>query len=102
MAYTPVISQEENVVIIKCPGCKGSVMSFVERFAGNRDLEDLEDFRERGFSISTIPVRRLGVQTDCACSSPGTVQTISPSVSVSPRPKAAPTGKPLLKLPKRP
>ena len=98
MAYTPIISQEENVVVVKCPTCRGSVMNFIERFAGNRDVEDMEHYRERGFNVSTITVRRLGVQEDCRCSAL-TAPQVKPAAPT--QPKVAPTGKPLLRMPRK-
>lgn len=98
MAYTPIISQEENVVIVKCATCRGSLMNFIERFASEADMEDVENYRQHGCSISTLPVRRLGLQVECTCNAPAAPPA---KPAVSSRPKVAPTGKPLLRMPKK-
>ena len=103
VAYTPIISQDEYVIVVKCPICKGAVMNFIERFAGNRDLEDLEYYQELKFNITKVAVKHLTSQNDCDCKTPASLQVkaISTSQSSPERPKVRPTGKPLLRLPKR-
>ncbi|WP_147480862.1 hypothetical protein [Pseudomonas amygdali] len=103
MTYTPIISQDEYVIVVRCPICSGTVMNFVERFAGHRDLEDLEHYQELKFEITKVTVKRLTPQNECVCKTPASLQVkaISPSPSSSERPKAKPTGKPLLRMPKR-
>lgn len=103
VAYTPIISQDEYVIVVRCPTCKGAVMNFVERFAGHQDLEDLEHYQELKFDITKVTVRRLTSQNDCVCKTPASLQDQATSASPQPseRPKVRPTGKPLLRMPKR-
>jgi len=103
VTYTPIISQDEHVIVVRCPNCKGAVMNFVERFAGNRDLEDLEHYKELKFDVSKVTVSQLTSHNDCLCKNPVPLQVQATSISTQPpeRPKVKPTGKPLLRMPKR-
>jgi hypothetical protein len=67
MAYTPVVSQHENVIILLCPHCEKSGFYCIERFVEEDAQQDIDRLIAKGFAQKTMPLKAASAIEDCGC-----------------------------------
>lgn len=67
MAYKPVVSQNENVVILICPSCDNSGFYCIERFIEEDSQADISRLLDKGYIQKTMSLRSASSIDDCKC-----------------------------------
>lgn len=67
MAYKPVVSQHENVVILICPRCSNSGFYCIERFIEEDSQADIDRLLSKGYTQKNLSLRSASAIDDCKC-----------------------------------
>lgn len=95
----PVISQDEPVILARCPACQGVSLYCIQRFLKPADRKELERLISIGYESESKPLRSVGDVDDCNCS-PATIARFKVKAASQSRAAARPSSsaRPVLSL----